>query len=94
MNKAQEHTISPYFEGYLKQGNFINAYSKRYFMIIGDYLYAGKSKTNMEKKLNLKYSQVDRQADSRTKFVIMNTRKKYKLKAKDLKEKQMWIKAI
>ena len=56
-------TVRPKFdnvEGYLKQDIFLKSYGKkRYFRIVGNYLYAGKNPTLLDKKMNLKRAFLD-----------------------------------
>ena len=57
-------------------------------------MYAGKDKASIEKKVNLRRVNLDEQMNSRTKFILSNSDKKYKLQTLDSKEKYLWISAI
>ena len=63
-------SISSNTEGYLKQANFLNAYNKKYFIIVNHYMYSGKNQKNVKKKFNLKRVFLDRVDTSKTKFVL------------------------
>ena len=68
-------------QGFLKKGNFLNRYSKKYFMIVDNYLYYGKTKQAVMKKINLREAYIEKEEKSKTHFKIVYNKGKLKLKA-------------
>ena len=64
--------------GFLKRPNFFGSYKKKYYCIIGNYLYSG-TKESVTKKMNLRDCMINRREESETKFIIFNSEKKYRL---------------